>query len=71
MVVTSTLDGVPFQILNGGPQFRLTAAASIVASILPRLLGAPDHTAAGRAQSAPMRMGRSGIAVPEATLAAS
>jgi predicted 3-demethylubiquinone-9 3-methyltransferase (glyoxalase superfamily) len=29
-MVTFTLDGVPFQALNGGPQFRPTEAASIV-----------------------------------------
>ena len=30
MVVRFTLDGAPFQILNGGPRYRLTPAASIV-----------------------------------------
>ncbi|NJN64963.1 MAG: VOC family protein [Acidobacteria bacterium] len=29
VVVTFTLDGVPFQALNGGPQFKHTEAASI------------------------------------------
>ena len=29
-MVTFTLDGVPFQALNGGPQFRPTEAASLV-----------------------------------------
>jgi len=32
MMVTFTLDGVPFQALNGGPQFKPTEAASIVVS---------------------------------------
>lgn len=32
MMVTFTLDGVPFQGLNGGPQFKPTEAASIVVS---------------------------------------
>ena len=32
VMVTFTLDGVPFQALNGGPQFRPTEAASIVIS---------------------------------------
>jgi predicted 3-demethylubiquinone-9 3-methyltransferase (glyoxalase superfamily) len=32
MMVTFTLDGVPFQALNGGPQFKPTEAASIVIS---------------------------------------
>ena len=32
VMVTFTLDGVPFQALNGGPQFRPTEAASIVVS---------------------------------------
>jgi predicted 3-demethylubiquinone-9 3-methyltransferase (glyoxalase superfamily) len=30
VMVTFTLDGVPFQALNGGPQFKPTEAASIV-----------------------------------------
>jgi predicted 3-demethylubiquinone-9 3-methyltransferase (glyoxalase superfamily) len=30
LVVSFTLDGAPFQILNGGPRYRLTPAASIV-----------------------------------------
>lgn len=30
MMVTFTLDGVPFQALNGGPQFKPTEATSIV-----------------------------------------
>jgi predicted 3-demethylubiquinone-9 3-methyltransferase (glyoxalase superfamily) len=30
MMVTFTLDGVPFQGLNGGPKFRASEAASIV-----------------------------------------
>ena len=32
VMVTFTLDGVPFQALNGGPQFKPTEAASIVMS---------------------------------------
>lgn len=32
MMVTFTLDGVPFQGLNGGPQFKPSEAASIVVS---------------------------------------
>jgi predicted 3-demethylubiquinone-9 3-methyltransferase (glyoxalase superfamily) len=32
VMVTFTLDGVPFQGLNGGPQFKPTEAASIVVS---------------------------------------
>lgn len=31
-MVTFTLDGVPFQALNGGPQFKPTEASSIVVS---------------------------------------
>ncbi len=30
MIVAFSLDGIPYQILNGGPHFRLTPAASIV-----------------------------------------
>lgn len=30
IIVTFTLGGVPYQILNGGPRYRLTPAASIV-----------------------------------------
>ena len=32
VMVTFTLDGVPFQALNGGPQFKPTEAASIAVS---------------------------------------
>lgn len=32
VMVTFTLDGVPFQALNGGPQFKPSEAASIVVS---------------------------------------
>lgn len=32
VVVTFTLDGVPFQALNGGPQYKHSAAASISVS---------------------------------------
>ena len=32
VMVTFTLDGVPFQALNGGPRFKPTEAASIVVS---------------------------------------
>jgi len=32
VMVTFTLDGVPFRALNGGPQFKPTEAASIVVS---------------------------------------
>jgi predicted 3-demethylubiquinone-9 3-methyltransferase (glyoxalase superfamily) len=32
VMVAFTLDGVPFQALNGGPQFKPTEAASIVVS---------------------------------------
>jgi predicted 3-demethylubiquinone-9 3-methyltransferase (glyoxalase superfamily) len=111
MIVTFSLDGVPFQILNGGPHHRLTPAASIVVSTrdqpetdrlwqaltenggepgrcgwltdrwglswqivpeaLPRLLGAPDRSAAGRAQAAMMEMGKIDIAALEAAFNAS
>lgn len=32
VMVTFTLDGVPFQAMNGGPQFKPTEASSIVVS---------------------------------------
>jgi predicted 3-demethylubiquinone-9 3-methyltransferase (glyoxalase superfamily) len=106
IVVAFSLAGVPYQILNGGPHFRPTPAASIVVTTrdqpetnqfwhaltanggepgrcgwltdrwgvswqivpeaLPRLLGAPDRAAAGRAQAAMMQMGKIDIAALEA-----
>ena len=106
MIVAFSLGGVPFQILNGGPHFRPTPAASLVVTTadqtetdrmwdaltknggapgrcgwltdrwgvswqivpdaLPRLLGAPDRAAAGRAQAAMMQMGKIDIASLEA-----
>ena len=106
IIVAFSLDGVPYQILNGGPHHRLTPAASIVVSTrdqpetdrlwqaltenggepgrcgwltdrwglswqivpeaLPRLLGAPDRSAAGRAQEAMMQMSKINIAALEA-----
>lgn len=106
IIVAFLLDGVPYQILNGGPHHRLTPAASIVVSTrdqpetdrlwqaltenggepgrcgwltdrwglswqivpeaLPRLLGAPDRAAAGRAQAAMMQMNKINIAALEA-----
>lgn len=111
MIVAFSLDGVPYQILNGGPHHRLTPAASIVVSTrdqpetdhlwqaltengggpgrcgwltdrwglswqivpeaLPRLLGAPDRAAAGRAQAAMMEMGKIDIASLETAFNAS
>jgi predicted 3-demethylubiquinone-9 3-methyltransferase (glyoxalase superfamily) len=102
IVVAFSLGGVPYQILNGGPHHRLTAAASIVVTTrdqpetdrmwdaltadggapgrcgwltdrwgvswqivpeaLPRLLGAPERAAAGRAQAAMMEMNKIDIA---------
>jgi predicted 3-demethylubiquinone-9 3-methyltransferase (glyoxalase superfamily) len=106
IIVAFSLDGVPYQILNGGPHHRLTPAASIVVTTrdqpetdrlwqaltenggepgrcgwltdrwglswqivpeaLPRLLGAPDRAAAGRAQEAMMQMSKIDIAALEA-----
>jgi predicted 3-demethylubiquinone-9 3-methyltransferase (glyoxalase superfamily) len=111
IIVAFSLDGVPYQILNGGPHHRLTPAASIVVSTrdqpetdhlwqalaenggapgrcgwltdrwglswqivpeaLPRLLGASDRAAAGRAQAAMMEMGKIDIAALEAAFNAS
>jgi predicted 3-demethylubiquinone-9 3-methyltransferase (glyoxalase superfamily) len=111
IIVPFSLDGVPYQILNGGPHHRLTPAASIVVSTLdqpeidrlwqaltenggapgrcgwlidrwglswqivpealPRLLGAPDRSAAGRAQAAMMEMGKIDIATLETAFNAS
>ena len=111
MIVAFSLGGVPYQILNGGPHFRPTPAASIVVTtsdqtetdrlwealtanggepgrcgwltdrwgvswqivpaVLPRLLGAPDRAAAGRAQAAMMQMGKIDIAALEAAFNAS
>lgn len=105
MIVAFSLDGVPYQILNGGAHVRPTAAASIVVTTrdqpetdrlwdaltanggepgrcgwltdrwgvswqivpeaLPRLLGAPDREAAGRARAAMMEMSRIDIAALE------
>ena len=110
MIVVFSLDGVPYQILNGGPRYRPTPAASIVVTtpdqpetdrlwqaltenggepgrcgwltdrwgvswqivpdVLPRLLGAPDRAAAGRAQAAMLDMGRIDIAALEAAFRA-
>jgi predicted 3-demethylubiquinone-9 3-methyltransferase (glyoxalase superfamily) len=41
MIVAFSLGGVPYQILNGGPHYRLTPAASIVVST-------PDQTETDR-----------------------
>ncbi|MGJ3261770.1 MAG: VOC family protein [Salinarimonas sp.] len=111
MIVAFSLDGVPYQILNGGPHYPQTPAASIVVTTrdqpetdrlwdaltanggtsgqcgwltdrwglswqivpeaLPRLLGASDRAAAGRAQAAMMRMGKIDIAALEAAFDAS
>jgi predicted 3-demethylubiquinone-9 3-methyltransferase (glyoxalase superfamily) len=111
IIVAFSLDGVPYQILNGGPHHRLTPAASIVVptrdqpetdrlwqaltenggepgrcgwltdrwgvswqivpDALPRLLGAPDRAAAGRAQAAMMQMNKIDIAALEAAFNAS
>lgn len=111
MIVAFSLGGVPFQILNGGPHFRPTPAASIVVTTsdqsdtdrlwealtagggapgqcgwltdrwgvswqivpeaLPRLLGAPDRGAAGRAQAAMMQMSKIDIAALESAFNAS
>jgi predicted 3-demethylubiquinone-9 3-methyltransferase (glyoxalase superfamily)/uncharacterized protein YndB with AHSA1/START domain len=106
MVVAFSLAGVPYQILNGGPVYRASPAASIVVTTpdqaetdrlwaaltadggepgrcgwltdrwgvswqivpetLPRLLGAPDREAAGRAQVAMLQMHKLEIAALEA-----
>lgn len=105
LVVEFSLDGVPFQILNGGPRYRLSPAASIVVltpdqaetdrlwdalveggepsrcgwlvdrygvswqivpRALPRLLGADDREAAGRAMRAMLQMHKLEVAVLEA-----
>ncbi len=111
MIVAFSLGGVPYQILNGGPHFRPTPAASIVVTTrdqtetdwlwhaltvnggepgrcgwltdpwgvswqivpdaLPRLLGAPDRAAAGRAHAAMMQMNKIDIAALEAAFNAS
>lgn len=111
MIVAFSLGGVPYQILNGGPHYRPTPAASIVVSTpdqaetdrlwdaltadggapgrcgwltdrwgvswqivpeaLPRLLGAPDRAAAGRAQAAMMQMNKIDVAALEAAFSAS
>ena len=111
MIVAFSLGGVPYQILNGGPHFRPTPAASIVVTTpdqaetdrlwdaltadggvpgrcgwltdrwgvswqivpeaLPRLLGAPDRAAAGRAQDAMMQMNKIDIAALKAAFNAS
>lgn len=105
IVVLFTLNGVPFQILNGGPRYHLNPAASIavttgdqaetdrlwsalvesgeesycgwlvdrwgvswqiVPDVLPRLLGASDRVAAGRAMQAMLTMRKLDIAGLEA-----
>ncbi len=111
IIVAFSLDGVPYQILNGGPHHRLTPAASVVVTThdqpetdrlwqaltenggesgrcgwltdrwglswqivpeaLPGLLGAPDRSAAGRAQAAMMQMNKIDIAALEAAFNAS
>lgn len=111
IIVTFSLGGVPYQILNGGPRYCLTPAASIVISTrdqsetdhfwhaltanggapsrcgwltdrwgvswqivpeaLPRLFGAPDRAAAGRAQAAMLQMDKIDIAALEAAFNAS
>lgn len=109
LVVEFTLAGAPMMILNGGPHFTQTPAASIsvltedqtetdrlwdallagggkesqcgwltdrfgvswqiVPEALPRLLGQPDRTAAGRTQAAMMQMRKIDIAALEAAAA--
>ena len=104
-VVELSLAGTPYMFLNGGPQYKLSPAASIVVrtadqaetdrlwtalladggeesrcawlidrfgvswqvvpDALPRLLGAEDREAAGRAMQAMMRMGKIDIAALE------
>lgn len=104
-VVELSLAGTPYTFLNGGPQYKLSPAASIVVrtadqaetdrlwtalladggeesrcawlidrfgvswqvvpDALPRLLGAEDREAAGRAMQAMMRMGKIDIAALE------
>jgi predicted 3-demethylubiquinone-9 3-methyltransferase (glyoxalase superfamily) len=111
IMVAFCLGGVPYQILNGGPQYKLTPAVSIVVTTsdqaetdrlwdaltanggdpgrcgwltdrwgvswqivpeaLPRLLGASDRAAAGRAQAAMMTMNKINIAALEAAFNAS
>jgi predicted 3-demethylubiquinone-9 3-methyltransferase (glyoxalase superfamily) len=105
LIVLFHLNGVPFSILNGGPHYTLSPAASIVVStpdqaetdrlwdalceggapsrcgwlvdrfgvswqivpeVLPRLLGADDRAAAGRAMQALLQMGKLDTAVLEA-----
>lgn len=107
LIVNFTLDGAPFQGLNGGPQFKFNEAASIsvltkdqeetdrlwnaltadggnesqcawlkdrfglswqiVPEVLPRLLGDPDHEAAGRVMQTMMTMKKIDIALLEAS----
>ena len=106
IIVSFTLGDAPYQILNGGPRFSLSPAASIavttsdqpetdrlwealiadggapercgwlkdrwgvswqiVPEVLPRLLGAPNRVAAGRAQAAMLQMDKIEIAALEA-----
>lgn len=109
LVVEFTLAGAPMMILNGGPHYAQTPAASIsvltedqaetdrlwsalldgggkesmcgwlsdrfgvswqiVPKALPRLLGQPDRSAAGRVQAAMMKMQKIDIAALEAAAA--
>lgn len=106
MVVAFSLAGAPYQILNGGPRYRQTPAASVVVTTLdqaetdrlwdaltagggapgqcgwltdrwgvswqivpealPRLLGAEDRAAGGRALTAMLQMQKLDLAALEA-----
>lgn len=106
LIVELSLSGTPYMFLNGGPQYKLSPAASIavrtadqeetdrlwsalladggeesqcawltdrfgvswqiVPDALPRLLGAEDRDAAGRAMQAMLKMRKINIATLEA-----
>ncbi|MEZ4224755.1 MAG: VOC family protein [Polyangiaceae bacterium] len=111
LVIMLSLAGTPYMFLNGGPQYKLSPAASIavgtadqaetdrlwdalvadggqesmcgwlvdrfgvswqlVPDALPRLLGAEDREAAGRAMQAMLKMRKIDIATLEAAFAGS